>query len=66
MCLVDQAFYKTVVLLEPTVPWVGKMLEVSERKREKYAELVEECWNQVGMCKAWALSSEEGALKEGL
>ena len=34
---------KQVILLELTVPWEERMEEASERKREKYAELVEEC-----------------------
>ena len=34
---------KQVAMLELTVPWEERMEEASERKREKYAELVEEC-----------------------
>ena len=33
-------------MLELTVPWEERMEEASERKREKYAELVEECRNR--------------------
>ena len=32
--------------MELTVPWEERMEEASERKREKYAELVEECRNR--------------------
>jgi hypothetical protein len=34
---------KQVVLLELTVPWEERMEEANERKRAKYANLVEEC-----------------------
>lgn len=34
---------KQVILLELTVPWEERMEEASERKKEKYAELVKEC-----------------------
>lgn len=34
---------KQVVMLELTVPWEERIEEASERKREKYADLVEEC-----------------------
>ncbi len=34
---------KQLILLELTVPWEERM-EVQERKREKYQELVEDCW----------------------
>ncbi|XP_031136520.1 uncharacterized protein LOC116036966, partial [Sander lucioperca] len=37
---------KQIILLELTVPWEERMQEASERKREKYAELVEECRRQ--------------------
>ncbi|KAK0148843.1 hypothetical protein N1851_010754 [Merluccius polli] len=34
---------KQIVLLELTVPWEDRIEEANERKRAKYAELVEEC-----------------------
>lgn len=34
---------KQVIMLELTVPWEERIEEASERKREKYAELVEGC-----------------------
>jgi len=34
---------KQIVLLELTVPWDDRIEEANKRKREKYAELVEEC-----------------------
>lgn len=37
---------KQVVMLELTVPWEEKMEEARERKKKKYAELVEECRNR--------------------
>ncbi|KAJ8014697.1 hypothetical protein DPEC_G00018340 [Dallia pectoralis] len=36
---------KHIILLELTVPWEDRIEEANERKREKYAELVEECRN---------------------
>ncbi|XP_067284127.1 uncharacterized protein [Pseudorasbora parva] len=36
---------KQIVLLELTVPWEDRIEEANERKRAKYAELVEECRN---------------------
>ena len=33
-------------MLELTVPWEERMEEASGRKREKYAELVEDCRNR--------------------
>lgn len=36
---------KQIVLLELTIPWEDRIEEANERKRAKYAELVEECWN---------------------
>ena len=35
---------KQLVLLELTVPWEERMEEAQKRKREKYQELVEDCW----------------------
>ena len=35
---------KQLLLLELTVPWEERMEEAQKRKREKYQELVEECW----------------------
>lgn len=37
---------KQVIMLELTVPWEERMEEASGRKREKYAELVEDCRNR--------------------
>ncbi|KAJ8002290.1 hypothetical protein DPEC_G00178350 [Dallia pectoralis] len=34
---------KQIILLELTVPWEDRIEEAKERKRAKYAELVEEC-----------------------
>lgn len=31
-------------MLELTVPWEAMMEKAKERKREKYQELVEDCW----------------------
>ncbi len=39
---------KQVVMLELTVSWEEWMVAASERKREKYAELVEEWWKKGG------------------
>ncbi|XP_074527636.1 uncharacterized protein LOC141791255 [Halichoeres trimaculatus] len=41
--ILSSATSKQVVLLELTVPWEERIEEANERKREKYAELVEEC-----------------------
>ncbi|XP_057179398.1 taste receptor type 1 member 2-like [Triplophysa rosa] len=35
---------KQLILVELTVPWEERMEEAQERKREKYQELVEDCW----------------------
>lgn len=40
---------KQVIMLELTVPWEERMKEASGRKKEKYAELVEDCRNR-GWC----------------
>lgn len=40
---------KQVILLELTVLWEERMEEARERKREKYAELVQECHRR-GWC----------------
>ncbi|XP_036071215.1 uncharacterized protein LOC112142521 [Oryzias melastigma] len=42
MLLISEAT-KQVVLLELTVPWEDRIDEANERKRAKYADLVEEC-----------------------
>jgi len=54
---------KQIVLLELRVPWEDRIDEVNERKRAKYAELVEECrsngwrarWGHIEMeCRGFA------------
>ena len=51
MPLLSETF-KQVIFLELTVPWEERMEEASERKREKYVELVEECcrWGWCARC----------------
>lgn len=61
---------KQVVMLEPTVPWEERMEEASERKREEYTELVEDCHRQgwrarclttESFCKAYSVLGMMGA-----
>ncbi len=44
---------RQVVIVELTVPWEDRLEEANERKRAKYAELVEEC-----RCGGWKVFSE--------
>lgn len=43
--VLTSAVSKQVILFELTVPWEEKLEEAHERKRAKYADLVEECRN---------------------
>jgi len=47
MVLISEAFRK-IILLELTVPWEDRIEQANERKRAKYAELVEKC-----RCNGW-------------
>lgn len=41
--VLSSAMSRQVIMLELTVPWEERIDEANERKKEKYAELVEEC-----------------------
>lgn len=47
---------KQLIFQELTVPWKERMEKAQERKREKYQELVEECW------RSWLEYQRRGAV----